>query len=324
MQRDTRCCVCLFCRITHAYPFPPSAHQQPLQVPPSQRHHGHSSIWIIAERTAHCAHSNQQHSPRDWTPMHTGPSRSLSSGGYPSSTVSSASASTDGFACPPPSPPFSKSHASRPSLSSARSMSYAPSPTSSAYPSPLPLSIVNPEIFGGILALDDGDSTKEFSRALVWAWCDQAESAVEEMRIELDRGNLAPVASVAKYLQGSSASLGLEKVSRTCHAIHLLHSPTRLTARRGSSFSSAESSEQTSSYAATTPSTSSSHAFNSLPPWKEEIYALAEILSSPSLEIQEPFDIDAFKHCRIAELVLCLEEDVTQASKWFFGFYTTA
>lgn len=92
----------------------------------------------------------------------------------------------------------------------------------------LPTGVVDMDAFSQILALDEDDATREFSKALVWAWCEQAELAVEEMDSALSHADAAAAANKAQYLKGSSASLGLVKVADSCQSIHYLHFPASL------------------------------------------------------------------------------------------------
>lgn len=97
--------------------------------------------------------------------------------------------------------------------------------------------------FGPILNMDETDATREFSKALVWAWCDQAEMALEEMEMHLAAGNIVPLADKAHYLKGSSASLGLVKVSSTCQSIYHTHFPPSLAHLRAFSYTGKGNSE---------------------------------------------------------------------------------
>lgn len=97
--------------------------------------------------------------------------------------------------------------------------------------------------FGPILDMDETDATREFSKALVWAWCDQAEMALEEMEMHLAAGNIVPLADKAHYLKGSSASLGLVKVSSTCQSIYHTHFPPSLAHLRAFSYTGKGNSE---------------------------------------------------------------------------------
>lgn len=90
--------------------------------------------------------------------------------------------------------------------------------------------------FGPILAMDDNDPSREFTKALVWAWCDQAELAIEEMEQYLRAGDIVRLADKAHYLKGSSASLGLVKVSYTCKALYHVHFPPSLAHLRAFSY----------------------------------------------------------------------------------------
>jgi len=96
--------------------------------------------------------------------------------------------------------------------------------------------IVDMDSFGQILAMDDNDATREFSKALVWAWCDQAEMTVEQMEAYLREGSIIKLCDKAHYLKGSSASLGLVKVSQTCQSIYHSHFPPSLAHLRAFSY----------------------------------------------------------------------------------------
>lgn len=129
----------------------------------------------------------------------------------------------------------------------------------------MPEGIVDMASFGQILSMDDKDPSREFSKALVWAWCDQAEMAIEEMEQCLLAGNIVPLADKAHYLKGSSSSLGLVKVSATCQSIYHTHFPPSLAHLRafsytggGNSGMSSASRSASSSSTSTSPSSSSS------------------------------------------------------------------
>jgi len=123
--------------------------------------------------------------------------------------------------------------------------------------------VVDLDAFNQIVALDDGDVTKEFSKTLVTAWCEQAEDALEEMQRYIDAKNLTDAAHKAHYLKGSSASLELIQVSKTCQAIYRLRFPASLEAYRTLAYSS-ESTTPTSNGTRSSSSSSDSTAAPSL------------------------------------------------------------
>ncbi|KAL7009190.1 Phosphorelay intermediate protein [Cystobasidiomycetes sp. EMM_F5] len=92
--------------------------------------------------------------------------------------------------------------------------------------------IVDMDAYDQILALDDGDPSREFSKALVWAWCEQAEVTVAEIESALGNRDTEVAANKAQYLKGSSGSLGLVKVAATCHALHKLQFSNSLASYR--------------------------------------------------------------------------------------------
>ncbi|CAD6583766.1 MAG: hypothetical protein CYPHOPRED_002491, partial [Cyphobasidiales sp. Tagirdzhanova-0007] len=105
--------------------------------------------------------------------------------------------------------------------------------------------VVDMDAFSQILALDEAETSEGrliFSRSLTAAWCDQAQDTLKDMYASLGRGDIASLASQAHFLKGSSASLGLLKVSQSCLALYHIHFPTGLSHMRGSSYPSTYSS----------------------------------------------------------------------------------
>jgi len=70
--------------------------------------------------------------------------------------------------------------------------------------------------FEQILEMDDGDPSKEFSRALVFGFFEQAASTFEDMDNNIDLDQLS---ALGHFLKGSSATLGLFKVRDACEKI---------------------------------------------------------------------------------------------------------
>lgn len=180
--------------------------------------------------------------------------------------------------------------------------------------------VVDMQSFNQILALDENDPNREFSKTLIWAWCDQAEMAVEEMEIYLARDNIVDAANKAHYLKGSSASLGLLRVSHTCQSIYHLHFPPGLGYMRSYSHSSSAytSSGSSSNASSSFSSGTSSSTSTSGPP-------------SPELEISSPLksatlgqgtvDFEKIKVDRAKVLLVDLKKQITQASDWLYRYY---
>lgn len=158
----------------------------------------------------------------------------------------------------------------------------------------MPEGIVDMTSFGPILAMDDNDPSREFSKALVWAWCDQAEAAIEEMEQYLFSGEIARLADKAHYLKGSSASLGLVQVSATCHSIYHIHFPPSLAHLRtfsytgggNSGLSSASSRHSSSASSASSGLTAS--AGSPFTPYTSDGSSPSSSLYSPPLEGEKP------------------------------------
>jgi hypothetical protein len=125
--------------------------------------------------------------------------------------------------------------------------------------------IVDMNSFGQILAMDDNDPTREFSKALVWAWCEQAEMSVEQMDTYLQDGAIDKLCDKAHYLKGSSASLGLVKVSQTCQSIYHSHFPPSLAHLRAFSYTGRGNSELSSNTSGSGSGSSASASSNASP-----------------------------------------------------------
>lgn len=78
--------------------------------------------------------------------------------------------------------------------------------------------IVDMQIFQQILDLDD-EGTHEFSKEMVWAFFSQAEDTFESMQTALDKKDLTRLSSLGHFLKGSSATLGLWEVQKSCEKI---------------------------------------------------------------------------------------------------------
>jgi osomolarity two-component system phosphorelay intermediate protein YPD1 len=114
------------------------------------------------------------------------------------------------------------------------------------------------DIFQQILDLDD-DEEHEYSRELACAFFVQARTAFADMDKAYAKKDLKELASLGHFLKGSSAALGVTRVSSSCQKIeHYGHlrdlspassPPTSHSHSHSSSCSSLSSCSSTSSYA---------------------------------------------------------------------------
>ncbi|KAI5786714.1 signal transduction histidine kinase [Pyronema domesticum] len=72
--------------------------------------------------------------------------------------------------------------------------------------------------FDQILEMDDDDD-KEFSRAIVTGFLEQAHETFEKMEESLTDKDLSALSSLGHFLKGSSATLGLINVKDYCEKI---------------------------------------------------------------------------------------------------------
>lgn len=180
------------------------------------------------------------------------------------------------------------------------------------------------EAFSQILALDETDPSREFSKALVWAWCDQAEHAVEEMEAFLAESNVTALASKAHYLKGSSASLGLINVSQTCQSIYHIHFPPSLAQFR--SFSYQANYSGSSSASSSDSASGSSSGIGANVPRRSTMGSAGD---SPPLGVspigeQLGMDFEANKLARAAASLRKLKGEIRQASEWLYDYYQGA
>ncbi|RPB05461.1 histidine-phosphotransfer domain, HPT domain-containing protein [Choiromyces venosus 120613-1] len=73
--------------------------------------------------------------------------------------------------------------------------------------------------FEQILEMDDEDEERDFSRAIVHGFMEQAEQTFKEMRACLEKKDLTQLSSLGHFLKGSSATLGLTNVKDHCEKI---------------------------------------------------------------------------------------------------------
>ncbi|GAA98744.1 uncharacterized protein L969DRAFT_92139 [Mixia osmundae IAM 14324] len=93
--------------------------------------------------------------------------------------------------------------------------------------------VIDMEIFSQLLEMDD-DDTHEFSRPLAVEYIEQGAKAVKDIEILLDDElsgsqsidvRLKTLSELGHFLKGSSASLGLLKVTKTCEAVQNVGKP---------------------------------------------------------------------------------------------------
>lgn len=75
--------------------------------------------------------------------------------------------------------------------------------------------IIDMETFGQLLEIDDDDD-REFSKGLAQQYVEQAASTFGEMDEALKAKDLDNLSKLGHFLKGSSASIGLVAVSKSC------------------------------------------------------------------------------------------------------------
>ncbi|KAL0640497.1 Phosphorelay intermediate protein [Maublancomyces gigas] len=85
----------------------------------------------------------------------------------------------------------------------------------------IPEDVVDRSTFDQILEMDD-DEEREFSRAIVFGFFDQAEETFRQMEESVKARDLPQLSSLGHFLKGSSATLGLTKVKDSCEKIQHL------------------------------------------------------------------------------------------------------
>jgi len=79
-------------------------------------------------------------------------------------------------------------------------------------------SVIDMDTFQQILDLDDDDE-HEYSRELAGAYFAQARTTFDDMRKAFTSKDLKELSSLGHFLKGSSAALGVSKVSSSCQKI---------------------------------------------------------------------------------------------------------
>ncbi|KAG1743295.1 histidine-phosphotransfer domain, HPT domain-containing protein [Suillus paluster] len=77
--------------------------------------------------------------------------------------------------------------------------------------------VIDEEVFNQILELDDGD--RSFVSAMVTEYLGQVEDTFNEMDQAMETKDLKQISQLGHFLKGSSAALGVRRVSATCEKI---------------------------------------------------------------------------------------------------------
>ncbi|KAK8872277.1 hpt domain-containing protein [Apiospora arundinis] len=78
---------------------------------------------------------------------------------------------------------------------------------------------IDSETFSQILEMDASEDDREFSQSIVFGFFEQAEETFEKMDEALEANNLDELSELSHFLKGSSAILGLTKVTDSCEKI---------------------------------------------------------------------------------------------------------
>lgn len=97
-------------------------------------------------------------------------------------------------------------------------MAAASSATSSQNGKSVEEPIIDMETFNQLLEIDDDDS-RDFSKGLAQQYVEQAASTFDDMDDALSQKDLDRLSKLGHFLKGSSASIGLVAVSKSCAAM---------------------------------------------------------------------------------------------------------
>lgn len=92
----------------------------------------------------------------------------------------------------------------------------APSDGSTAPPND---GLIDWSIFSQILEMDEDQEEREFSSSLVLNFFEQAEHTFDQIQLAVVDKKLAELSSLGHFLKGSSAALGLTKLTNSCEKI---------------------------------------------------------------------------------------------------------
>ncbi|CED84415.1 Two-component phosphorelay intermediate involved in MAP kinase cascade regulation [Phaffia rhodozyma] len=81
--------------------------------------------------------------------------------------------------------------------------------------------VIDMETFNQLQEMDDDEDEREFSRGIVWTYFEQVPEKLDEMGDSLKTKDYLTVSQVAHFLKGSSAALGVARVSSLFETIQL-------------------------------------------------------------------------------------------------------
>ncbi|KAL7414424.1 signal transduction histidine kinase [Mrakia frigida] len=126
------------------------------------------------------------------------------------------------------------------------SSTHLPSPRSSSLQDTNP--IIDMETFNQLQEMDDDEDEREFSRGIIWTYFEQVPEKFDVIGENLTTANYLEVSQVAHFLKGSSAALGVarvtelfEKIQITANEIYKAEKAARLAAATSSTPSFDES-----------------------------------------------------------------------------------
>jgi len=79
--------------------------------------------------------------------------------------------------------------------------------------------LVDIQVFGQLLDMDEDEEDHSFSHAIVWSWFEQQAESIRFMEKALKESDLKTLAEKGHFLKGSSAALGLVKVRQSCESM---------------------------------------------------------------------------------------------------------
>lgn len=79
--------------------------------------------------------------------------------------------------------------------------------------------IIDIEMFGQILEMDEDENDRSFSRDLIVNYYQQAIETFQKMDAALGSSDLPSLSNLGHFLKGSSSSLGIKKVRQICEQI---------------------------------------------------------------------------------------------------------
>lgn len=81
--------------------------------------------------------------------------------------------------------------------------------------------IIDMDTFNQLQEMDDDEDEREFSRGIIWTYFDQVPEKFDVIRENLKTKDYLEVSQVAHFLKGSSAALGVQRVTNLFERIQL-------------------------------------------------------------------------------------------------------